>query len=272
MNIQWSPIDDIIANLEVTYNINSNNYIHKLPLWITQGLANYAVYIPMEAAVVELDIENDDMIYIPIDAKNISAVSYKGVFIPQGKSYRGFTKVPLTSYTSMFSFTGFQVEIVKDEQGNVISTHKTDIDLPIPTSQDYREYRYYVNNSRVITMDLGRGSKTGEKVKLYYVRLPHSHDANTGQYLPMIPDNEIVKQNLTWFVLQNLLYSGYSHPVLNLGAGMPYLNPAKMYTDTLPKARSSFLVSDRADFGKIKNLFTTLLHNYGDASANLQQH
>lgn len=269
MNLQWTEIDDIVVELEMTYNVTSNNYINKLPLWVTQALANYKVFIPMEAAVVELPIENGDMVVIPNDVKGLSALSYNSMFASCGTTYKGFNRVPHSTYNDMLDVTGFQKEIVQDEEGNIISSRKVDVPIPITKDLSNVPLTYFVNNSRVLTVDFG---EDGELVKLYYLRLPHSRDSKTGAYLPMIPDNEVVKQNITWFILRNLLYSGYSHPVLNLGHAMPYMNPAKMYDDTLPSARSQFLKSDRADYGKYKNLFTTLVHSYNDPSANLQQH
>lgn len=269
MNLQWTSLDDIIVDLESTYGINSTNYINKLPLWIVNALANYQVYIPMEAAVVELPIQNDSIVVIPDDVKNISGLSYNNSFIRQGKSYRGFAPVPESVYLDMTHITGFQVEVTVNEEGDVISKHTTDFEMPIHDVALYKNYHYYVNNNRMITLDFG---EVGETVKLYYIRLPHSRDRNHGGMLPMIPDNELVKQNITWFILQNLLYSGYSHPVLNLGSAMPYLNPAKMYENTFTAARSSFLSWNKADYGKIKNLFTTFIQCYNDSSANLIQH
>lgn len=269
MNLQWTSINDIIINLEVTYNIKSDNYINKLPLWVVQALANYRVYIPMEAAVVELPIERDGMVIIPADVKTISGLSYKNVFAHCGKAYRGLGTVPTTAYDNVVSVTGFQKEIIKDEDGVTISSRTIDTPILISNVQSSNDLKYFINNNRILSVMFG---EEGETVKLFYVRIPHTYDVDHGGLIPMIPDNEVVKQNITWFILQNLLYSGYSHPTLNLGSAMPYLNPAKMYESTFAKARSTFLISDRADYGKLKNLFTTLVHSYSDPSANLQQH
>lgn len=268
MNLQWTEIDDIIVDLDQTYGITSTVYISKLPMWITQALANYKVFIPMESAYVDIEIENDNMLVMPNDVKNMSGLSYNGVFVRCATAYRGFNRVPSSAYNTMIDVTGFQKEIVLDEEGNVISSRR--VDVPVPVYDEYGEgYKYFVNNSRVLTVNFGENE---EKVRLYYIRLPHSHDVKTGAWLPLIPDNEVVKQNITWFILRQLLYSGYKHHTLTLGAAMPYLNPAKMYDDTFVGARSQFLMSDRADYGKFKNLFTTMIHSYDDPSANLIQH
>lgn len=269
MNLQWVPLDDVIANLESTYGINSNNYIHKLSLWITQALANYSVFIPMEAAYVDMPIENGHIIYMPEDVKTISGLNYKGHFAHQAKAFRGFREIPMSMYNQMISVTGFQIEVTKDEDGNVTGSRKVDVQIPVGYDTINCMLKYYVNNSRVLTVDFG---EVGDTVRLYYIRLPHSRDPYTGAMIPMVPDNEVVKQNLSWFILQQLLYSGYKHPILNLGAASPYLNPAKMYHDTKGPARSQFLQWDRADYGKVKNLMTTLLHSYSDHTANLIQH
>ena len=269
MNLNWVSADIITAELDSTYGINSSQYIHKLSFWITQALANYGVYIPLEPAFRDIAIGQDRSIIIPEDCKGIVALSHNGEYLRQGKCFRGFNPVSANSYNDLIGVTGLITKVTVDENGNIISSYTTDV-MTVPVNVPLLTRPcYYVNNCNVITLDIGT---EGELVRLHYIRLPHEYDEFTGNYLVKVPDNEIIQQNLTWFILRNLLYGGYKHPILNLGSAMPYLNPAKMYEQTMPKARSQFLQWDRADYGKVKNLFTTLLKSYGNDSVHLTQH
>lgn len=269
MNLNWVSSSVIVNNLDVTYNINSNNYIHKLSFWITQALANYKVYIPLEPAFQDIAIGADRTLIIPEDVKGIVGLSYNGEYLRQGKCYRGFSPVGFDTYNDLIARTGFVVTVTRDVDGNIISNYTTDALISTDVVQRMNAPIYYINNSRVITLEIG---EVGELVRLHYIRIPFEYDEFTGGYLAKVPDNEVIQQNISWFVLRNLLYGGYSHPILNLGAAMPYLNPAKMYDTTFAGARSQFLKWDRADYGKVKNLFTTLVQAYHDDSLNLTQH
>lgn len=269
MNMTWVSADAITTNLEVSFNVNSNNYIHKINYWIVQALAKYKVYMPLEAAIVNLTLDANSTVFIPDDVKVISGISHNGAFVRQGRSYRGFNSYPLADYFDYVESVGYQIEVVKDEDGNVVSKTTNDIYIPKSVDEVNDNRFYFVNNSRVITFNFG---EEGDVITLYYMRFPHDHDSFTGNYTVKVPDNEVIQENITWYILRCLLYTGYKHPMLNLGAAMPYLNPAKMYEDTFVGARNQFLKWDRADYGKVKNLFTTFLQAYHDPSINLVQH
>ena len=269
MNFQWVTADAITNNLDVTFNINSNNYVHKLSFWITQALANYKVYIPLEPAFRDLPVSADRTIIIPEDVKGIVALSFNGEYLRQGKCYRGFNAIPLDTYDDMIGRTGFLTKVVINEDGSQ-SNYTTDIIVGnVPVVKRIDAPVYYINNCRIITLDIGQ---EGDLVRLHYIRLPHDYDKFTGCYTVKVPDNEVIQQNIAWFILRNLLYGGYQHPILNLGHAMPYMNPAKMYDATMPAARSQFLAWDRADYGKVKNVLTTFVQAYHDDSLNFIQH
>ena len=257
--LQWIPIDSIVAELESTYNINNTNYVNKLGHWVTQALGLYKVYIKLEAAVVDLEIK-DRFVYLPDDIKLIAGVSYKGVMLNKGKSQHKTNVVNFTDYMDSYFTTGFQVVVTKDESGKVISSYKNDIAVPFHTAVHQDKF-YFTNKNQIISFNFG---EDGETVRLYYLRLPHSYDEITGAYLPMIPDDSAIIENITWYVLRSLLYSGYSHPILNLGHAMPYMNPAKMYENTFAKARTAFLKWSPDDRRRINNLMTSLVLSYSD--------
>ena len=257
--LQWIPIDSIVAELESTYNINNTNYVNKLGHWVTRALGLYKVYIKLEAAVVDLEIK-DRFVYLPDDIKLIAGVSYKGVMLNKGKSQHKTNVVNFTDYMDSYFTTGFQVVVTKDESGKVISNYKNDIAVPFHTAIHQDKF-YFTNKNQIISFNFG---EDGETVRLYYLRLPHSYDEITGAYLPMVPDDSAIIENITWYVLRSLLYSGYSHPILNLGHAMPYMNPAKMYENTFAKARTAFLKWSPDDRRRINNLMTSLVLSYSD--------
>ena len=265
--LQWIPIDSIVAELESTYNINNTNYVNKLGHWVTQALGLYKVYIKMEAAVVDLEIK-DRFVYLPDDIKLIAGVTYKGAQISKGKSKHKSNIVSFNDYMDAYFSTGFQVVVTKDEQGKIISTYKTDISVPFNNVQYIGRF-YFTDKNQIMSFNFG---EDGETVRLYYLRLPHSYDAITGAYLPMVPDDAAVIENITWYVLRALLYSGYSHPILNLGHAMPYMNPAKMYESTFAKARTAFLKWSPDDRRRVNNLMTSLIMSYRDSELPGNEH
>ena len=214
----------------------------------------------MEAAYVDLVI-NDKFVYLNDDIKLLCGVEYKGFKVNKGKTPFKVPVVRPVDYYDAYLTTGFQVEVVKDANGNVISKHTTDVTMTTVVTND-SNLLYFANKNQILSFNFGND---GDVVRVYYLRLPHEYDAITGAYLPMVPDDAAVIENITWYVLRSLLYSGYSHPILNLGHAMPYMNPAKMYDITFAKARTAFLKWSPDDRRRINNLMTTLVVSYSNS-------
>ena len=255
MNYKWVGVDNLIARIETTYQIKSPEYINFLPLWITQGLNALRIKLPLEPYHTKRDVVNS-IIQLPEDLAVLSLITKDDV--PVLRTDKNMIKVISPQlYNDYVSIQLDGVETVELPGGGTYSKQLTRRSIPIEANvviKPVESYLLHYNNVVEFSFESGQ-------IELYYFRLPVTVDEYTSIRIPMIPDSEPVMTNLIWFILMNLLYRGYKHPVLNLGNAMPYLNPAKMYEDTKASARNSMLVWDSEEYEKISKVLTTFIHN-----------
>ncbi len=253
MNYKWISVDNLIARIETTYQIKSPEYINFLPLWITQGLKELRVKLPFEPFKTKRNVVNN-IAQLPEDLSVLSLITKDN--IPVLRTDKNMIKtIDAQIYNDYVSVQvdGVKVFENQDEEGTYLSRRAVPIEVPL-TKVTREEYILHYNNIVEFSFESGQ-------IEIYYFRLPVTVDEYTSIRIPMIPDSEPVMTNLTWYILMNLLYRGYKHPILNLNNAMPYTNPAKMYNDTIAKARNSLLVWDSEKYESINKILTTFIHN-----------
>jgi hypothetical protein len=96
-------------------------------------------------------------------------------------------------------------------------------------------------------------------IKIYYKKIPVVFDKTTQSNFPLIPDDEIVKENLTWFVVSRILSRGYKHPIYALGSKDPEYDPNKKWQQTRMMAKASLSRLSAEDRKNMSNILVSFL-------------
>lgn len=218
-------IHDIIED----YNIQSMDFINRVPTWICQALVDLNVqlqYIDV-ADTIEFD---DYRCQIPDGCKSIRAViinNHRAVEVDNPKPIEAkvIDRMPLS------------LAIPADKLG------ETSVVIDLSRFIVDTKYQYMINGS-YLHLNVSNGF-----LGLLYKKLPFVLDGVLKINVPLIPNDEILRDSIKNFVMMRMLQRGYIHPVLNLKENNPYTNPALAYNQSKIKVRNQLnhLTKDKRD-------------------------
>jgi len=253
MIYSWVTFDEVITIIENTYHVKSSDYIYRLPQWINEALSELKVRLPYEPAVSSIKVTNSKF-QLPKSIKNIALVVYKGCIVDRLNSNIHVGNQSIKDYSGQLSVMAYDQIKTVDANGD-IKVRIKEFELAINNGSSKHSYSTLNNKFCETTVP------DNERVDLYYTRLPHSFDPISNQEIPMIPDGELTKQSIVWYVLRSLLYGGYVHPTLSLASGTEELNPARMFERYADRARGELLDFDNATRERLKDINTTFIHD-----------
>lgn len=203
----------LIADIYNDYNIQSDDFIPRFPIWIANALDELKF---LQAFIIkECDIEFEDnrcelpwgfqgAISVLIDGRKISLKNSAGT---DTDSYNEVIKT-VPTYTPFTEFPYSEV-----------STIDTDIETPAFKTSDNSEPYYYISSNWIHT-NIKEGT-----LHLTYKSIPVVYDSNLNMEFPLIYDVGMLKRYLKLYVVRQILLRGYKHPVLNLKDNNPIVNP-----------------------------------------------
>ena len=116
--------------------------------------------------------------------------------------------------------------------------------------------KYSLNNNGFIETTFESG-----EVKFHYKRLPTSYNATYNIEFPLVPDEFVVEDSISWYILYMMMAGGYKHPVFSLEAKLEHLNPFIMWETTHVKAKRRVNSLDRDGRELHKNLWSSFIVN-----------
>lgn len=251
MIYSWVTFDDVIAIIENTYHVKSSDYVYRLPQWINEALSELKVRLPFQPAFEAITVANSRFL-LPRSIKNIALVVHKGIIVDRLNNNVHVENQSIQSYAGQLSVMNYAKVATVDGEGDLRVRVK---EFEVAINSGARKYTYATLNNRFCETNV----PDNEVITLYFTRFPHSHDPISNQEIPMIPDGELTKQAVVWYVLRSLLYGGYRHPTLSLATGVEELNPARMFERYADRARGELLDFDVATRERLKEVGTTFL-------------
>lgn len=256
--------DEVVARLDNDFNANSGDWINRVPQWIHQCLSDLKIYLGL---LPKSHVANVTNYYtdIPTDVKRLIGIEYNGCRLDRrATSMYKDQIIDNPSYATLITNIGTTItgtitnatldDDLQDLQINVekIRTYDATTINELPSSDHY----YYLHpNGKIETSFV-----TGIVIFHYYI-LPASYNERLNSLCPLIPDNELVKDAIAWFLFQMILQRGVSHPVFKLGHSNPVLDPFRRYKDARLKAKNN-ASEDDADNAKIINrMWQSALYN-----------
>ncbi|MBD5584356.1 MAG: hypothetical protein HDQ88_04690 [Clostridia bacterium] len=219
----------IIHDLIEDYNVQSMDFVTRLPSWICQCLSDLNIQLHYVDAADELEF-NEYRCEIPDGCKNI-----KTVIIDKHRAE--FTTNPAPIVADNESYIPLAVSF---PVGHLAIEHAV-FDL----SELHRDTKYlYSINGNYLNLNVCKG-----RLGLIYSKLPFILDSVLKINVPLIPNNDILKEAIKNFVMIRMLQRGYKHHTFNLKENNPYTNVAMMYDNNKIKVRNACnrLTKDKRD-------------------------
>lgn len=209
----------IIHDVIEDFNIQSMDFITRVPSWIIQALQDLNIQLQYIDVADKLEF-TDYRCLIPDGCKYIRVV-----IIDKYKAE--LTDNPAPVIADSISYIPLAVSFPL----GVYSIENEILDL----SQLHRatNYTYSINGS-YLHLNVANG-----ELGLLYKRLPFVLDEVIKINVPLIPNNEVLKEALKLFVMTRILQRGYKHPVFNLRENNPFTNPALKYDSMKIKVRNA---------------------------------
>jgi len=238
MNYNLVTSKETIGRVFNSYNIKSSTFIPKVPQWVGEALGKLKLYVSLQPMVTKIEVSNYRG-FVPSGIKRIDAVLYEGKILP-----RVIGKRLVNPNENLFDplYVRDTIQNVEyDDEGNITQIRTVE-NTEVTVSADYitSRHNYILNGSGYLDTSFESGI-----IYLYYVGIPQEYDEISGIYYPLIPDLEYCKEAIVWYILMNILYSGYIHPLLSLTANNRYINPALQFDYYQPKAKNESLRLDR---------------------------
>lgn len=202
----------VIFNIYDQYNIKTEDFVTRAPLWIKQCLDIIGSRKLLIPALPKGSFDNYRYL-LPLEIEVIDWVVINNRIANYSESLYPFQ----TNTDNDITFCG------KGGTGNDIVSTEDDTT---------RISQYY----KVINGWLHTNVASG-KIEIKCQGLPFELDEKLGIKFPIIPNDEDVLNTIEAFILKTLLMRGYIHPVLSFKSRSIYSNPVLMFDANLPKAR-----------------------------------
>lgn len=201
---------ELIPEIYSDYNIQSDDFVSRFPTWVVNALEELKLIQAYISKEVEIEYD-DNKCFLPWDFKGVEDVIINNQKIPlldKSKFNKdGYSKV----IDNVITFTPNNFKV-----NNIVNTVETkDADIPTPISNPY----YYINDNWLHT-NIESGI-----LKLKYKAIPTTFDHSLNMEMPLIYNIGMLRRYLKLYVIRQILIRGYKHPVLNLTANNPIINP-----------------------------------------------
>lgn len=185
----------IIAKVFRDFKPDNGSFVADAYEWIGEALEFIGVYSGLEKKSDEVVIENFRG-SLPCDLHLISRVEHNGNYLKYGDNVRqhSFHRTGVTNpHASEVVVTAYETDPQNAQVFKEVS------------SATLNKGEFYQLNPGVINTSFESGTVT-----MHYMSLPIDKDC-----FPMVPDNQTVKEAITWYIYRQMMMGGYKHPVFN---------------------------------------------------------
>ena len=247
-------IEQIIAKIDNDFNPDNTDWIPRVAAWVSDALSQMNVLLTKRKRI-KIPITNK----IGISPYNLTnAVIYDccGNRIPEATAGSGDCSCSSSTGEGEQSETtepsgATTTEITNNEDANEASDYvvSEQINRQYPTR--YNVYEYYLGCKEPRNYVLIDNNKIELNFNTNCVQAEFDYiqtemSSTYGCELPVIPNNGVLLEALTYFCMYKMLTRGYKHPVMNLAASQYGTNPYYMWLQLKEQAKRS-IVNDKID-------------------------
>ena len=247
-------IEQIIAKIDNDFNPDNTDWIPRVAAWVSDALSQTNVLLTKRKRI-KIPITNK----IGISPYNLTnAVIYDccGNRIPEATAGSGDCSCsPSTGEGDQSEMTepsgATTTEITNNEDANEASDHVVSEQINGKYPARYNVYEYYLGCKELRNYVLIDNNKIELNFNTNCVQAEFDYiqtemSSTDGCELPVIPNNGVLLEALTYFCMYKMLTRGYKHPVMNLAASQYGTNPYYMWLQLKEQAKRS-IVNDKID-------------------------
>ena len=247
-------IEQIIAKIDNDFNPDNTDWIPRVAAWVSDALSQMNVLLTKRKRI-KIPITNK----IGISPYNLTnAVIYDccGNKIPEATAGAGDCSCSSSTGEGEQSETtepsgATTTEITNNEDANEASDHVVSEQINGQYPARYNAYEYYLgckepHNYVLIDNNKIELNFNTNCVQAEFDYIQTEMSSTYGCELPVIPNNGILLEALTYFCMYKMLTRGYKHPVMNLAASQYGTNPYYMWLQLKEQAKRS-IVNDKID-------------------------
>lgn len=212
----------LIGKIDNDFNISDSDWIPRVAAWTIDALSQMKV-LPMEKKRRTLEVSNRIAIFpCTITAKELKVFDSNGIEIPNYNADKN-CRCPKANTSS----TGEQIGITNPNAKNGWKTTEV-ADVVNPGG------RNFVLNGNQIDINFD-----ADKIDVESYEVATYHDDYYDCDCPYIYDDGNLLEALEWYILFKYLSRGNKHPVYDLKAQNPTVNPFAQWNVLRPKAMAS---------------------------------
>lgn len=247
-------IEQIIAKIDNDFNPDNTDWIPRVAAWVSDALSQMNVLLTKRKRI-KIPITNK----IGISPYNLTnAVIYDccGNRIPEATAGAGDCSCSSSTGEGEQSETtepsgATTTEITNNEDANEASEHVVSEQINGQYPARYNVYEYYLGYKEFHNYVLIDNNKIELNFNTNCVQAEFDYiqtemSSTYGCELPVIPNNGVLLEALTYFCMYKMLTRGYKHPVMNLAASQYGTNPYYMWLQLKEQAKRS-IVNDKID-------------------------
>jgi hypothetical protein len=179
------------------------------------GLAKIKLHY--ESVSVDL-IVSDYRVKLPCNYKALDCITYNGFRLPNTQS---------------------------------VNNKKTEESIP----QEFLLMNYHTDDDYYIEGNYIHTSFKDGTITVYFKRIPIEHDELDNIDYIMMPDSEILIEAVSWYVISQILITGYNHPILKYE--FAYKMWLKMYPQAQNDCKGNFTADTRMNIVKMNTQLLT---------------
>lgn len=232
MNNQSISIEQIIAKLDNDFNLDNSDWIPRIAAWTIEVLS--ILKCTKKEIKTEVVVISDKIGTLPndIDFRVAKLYDENGCEIKNIeddlKCCRGFNPVG------------------RDEQIAIPIDPTDSLTDYVTTSRLRPKFKcnrgYIILNNRQFELNFNT-----DKVTVKYKAIKTYYSETYGCDLPVVPNNYLLLDCITYYCMYKILCRGYKHPVMNLGASQYGTNPYFMWQHLKDEAKRSVIIDEQGE-------------------------
>lgn len=226
--------DVVIDRVMTMFRLNTSDWLADAFEYMGDAIEMIGTTAPLVKTSKKLTV-GSHRVKIPCELTVLFAVEYKGRRLRLGGDQTGYGVVEEERTTKIYTLSP------SFDSGGLIYYDGTPAEFERALLSEDSEY-YQINPNYIQT-----SFEEGE-IKLHYGSYPVDKNG-----YPLIPDNVWYRRALEWYLMAQLILSGYKHPEIN------YQMADAKFEEALPKAQNSMVMVDIGGMDRFANMWARLV-------------
>lgn len=266
-------MEHIIAKIDNDFNPDNSDWISRVPAWCTDAMSQLKILRSQYKK--RTLIVNNKIAHSPCPitrSKGFKVYDNKGCEIKELNETKRCCNNDDSSTGGLYentqlspSDTIYATETNKTEEStsaiqihvNTDDIHKRDITFSL-YNHPVKDRNYVIVDDYTIELNFDT-----DKITIINLELLTEYSEYFDSEIPVVPNNGLLIEALSYYCMYKMLCRGMKHPVFNLAASQYGTNPYYMWTQLSNKAKAS-VIADVQDekIGEIGNAWRQYFYNY----------